>query len=79
MLPISEAENHKIINVILMIINIYSPKCKGVDPSLFVKLTSPPFDNKISTISLCPHLEAVNKTKLVNHKKSYTEYLLTIM
>jgi hypothetical protein len=49
-----------------MILNIYSPKCKAVTPSLFVTLTSAPFDNKISTISLPPHLEAVNKTQLVH-------------
>jgi hypothetical protein len=49
-----------------MILNNYSPKCKAVTPTLFVTLTSAPFDNIISTISLCPLLEAVNKTQLIN-------------
>jgi hypothetical protein len=50
--PLSEAANYTIIHVILMRINIYSLKWKGVDPTLFVTLTSAPFENKISTISL---------------------------
>jgi hypothetical protein len=62
-----------------MILNIYSPKCKEVIPSLFVTLTSAPFDNKISTISLCPHLEAVNKTELIHQTKKDTKYLFTKM
>jgi hypothetical protein len=33
LLPFSEAATQKIFNLKLMILNIYSPKCKGVDPS----------------------------------------------
>jgi hypothetical protein len=45
-LPFSEAANQKIINVILMIFNIYSPKCKGVEPSFFAIFTSASFGKK---------------------------------
>jgi hypothetical protein len=62
-----------------MILNNYSPKCKEVIPLLFVTLTSAPLNNKITTISLCPHLEAVNKTELIHRTKKDTKYLLTKM
>jgi hypothetical protein len=66
--PFSEAANQKMIHLIIMIFNIYSPQCKAVFPSLFVTSTSATFDNNISTISLCPHLVAVNKTQIVDQK-----------
>jgi hypothetical protein len=50
--PLSEAPSQTLINLILMKLNIYSLKRKGIDPTLLVTLTSAPFDNRIITISL---------------------------
>jgi hypothetical protein len=48
-----------------MILNIYSPKCKEVIPSLFVKLTSAPKRTKYLTISMLSFPTAENH-KIIN-------------
>ncbi len=55
--------------------NIYSPKCKGVSPSIFLALTPASLDNKYSTIPLWPSFAAINKTLLINLFKYYLTFI----
>jgi hypothetical protein len=51
--PAEEAVNEKtLIHLPSVKLNIYLPQCSGVLPSLSFTLTSAPFENKYSTISL---------------------------